>query len=113
MVGVKSIGAWNAIVHAKSDQELMFLQPSWRSAPASLFRRTARAALAGTIAWGLAVWWLGEGLGGILGSATSSPLTGAPGAAVLYALLVLLALAFWPVRRDSAAPVRDDGFLTG
>jgi hypothetical protein len=78
-----------------------------------LFRRTARAALAGTIAWGLAVWWLGEGLGGILGSATSSPLTGAPGAAVLYALLVLLALAFWPVRRDSAAPVRDDGFLTG
>ena len=29
-----------------------------------LFRRTARAALAGTIAWALAVWSLGEGLGG-------------------------------------------------
>ena len=58
-----------------------------------LFRRTARAALAGTIAWALAVWWLGEGLGGILSSATSSPLTGAPGAAFLYALLALL---IWP-----------------
>ena len=65
-----------------------------------LFRRTARAALAGTIAWALAVWWLGEGLGGILSSATSSPLTGAPGAAVLYALLALL---IWP-SASSAKP---------
>jgi hypothetical protein len=67
-----------------------------------LFRRTARAALAGTIAWALAVWWLGEGLGGILSSATSSPLTGAPGAALLYALLALL---IWP----SAPGARTDG----
>jgi hypothetical protein len=65
-----------------------------------LFRRTARAALAGTIAWALAVWWLGEGLGGILSSATSSPLTGAPGAAVLYALLALL---IWPTALGAPA----------
>ena len=70
-----------------------------------LFRRTARAALAGTIAWALAVWWLGEGLGGILSSATSSPLTGAPGAAFLYALLALL---IWP----SAPRARAGGELT-
>jgi hypothetical protein len=70
-----------------------------------LFRRTARAALAGTIAWALAVWWLGEGLGGILSSATSSPLAGAPGAAFLYALLALL---IWP----PAPSTRADGEIT-
>jgi hypothetical protein len=57
-----------------------------------LWRRTSRAALAGTIVWGLAVWWLGEGLGGIL-SGSASPVTGAPGAALLYAILAVLA---WP-----------------
>jgi hypothetical protein len=57
-----------------------------------LWRGTVRAALAGSIAWGLSVWWLGEGLGGIFtGSAT--PVTGAPGAAVLYVLISALA---WP-----------------
>lgn len=61
-----------------------------------LFRATARAALAGTVVWSLSVWWLGEGLGGIFTSA-GSPLTGAPGAAVLYALLAVLA---WPGGRD-------------
>ena len=61
-----------------------------------LFRATARAALAGTIVWALSVWWLGEGLGGIFTTA-ASPLTGAPGAAVLYALLAVLA---WPGGRE-------------
>jgi hypothetical protein len=52
------------------------------------------------------VWWLGEGLGGIF-TGLASPLTGGPGAAVLYALLAVLiwpaaiALAFWPGRRPS------------
>jgi hypothetical protein len=61
-----------------------------------LFRATARAALAGTIVWALSVWWLGEGLGGVFTTA-ASPLTGAPGAAVLYALLAVLA---WPGGRE-------------
>lgn len=64
-----------------------------------LWRPTVKAALAGTIAWGLAVWLLGEGLGGIL-TGSASPLTGAPGAAVLY---VLLAVVIWPRR----APLED------
>ena len=65
-----------------------------------LWRRTARAALAGTIAWSVLVWWLGEGLGGLL-TGTATPLTGAPGAAVLYAVLAVL---IWP-----APAVRQQG----
>jgi hypothetical protein len=61
-----------------------------------LFRATTRAALAGTVVWSLSVWWLGEGLGGVFTTA-ASPLTGAPGAAVLYALLAVL---LWPGGRD-------------
>ena len=62
-----------------------------------LWRRTARAALAGTIGWALAVWLLAEGAGGVLSGmrGMANPITGAPGAAVLYALLALL---IWPGR---------------
>ena len=59
-----------------------------------LWRPTVRAALAGTVVWGLGVWFLGEGAGGIL-TGSASPLTGAPGAALLYALLAVLV---WPAR---------------
>jgi hypothetical protein len=55
-------------------------------------RRTVRVALAASIAWSLAVWWLGEGLGGVLTPA-ASPVTGAPGAVIIYALLAVL---LWP-----------------
>jgi hypothetical protein len=65
-----------------------------------LFRPTARAALAGTIAWSLSVWWLGEGLGGIF-AGLASPLTGGPGAAVLYALLAVL---IWPAAPAAGQP---------
>lgn len=63
-----------------------------------LWRPTVRAALTGSIVWALLVWWLGEGLGGILTS-TASPITGAPGGAILYVLVAVLA---WPSRRPSA-----------
>jgi hypothetical protein len=53
-----------------------------------LFPRTARWALAASVAWALGVWYLGEGLGGLLGGGASL-LTGAPGAALLYAVLAL------------------------
>jgi hypothetical protein len=64
------------------------------------FRPTVRAALAASIAWAAGVWWFGEGLGGVL-SGTASPLNGAPGAVIIYALLAVL---LWPVDRDVAAP---------
>ncbi len=54
---------------------------------------------------GLAVWWVGEGMGMIL-SGTASPLTGAPGAALLYALVAVLA---WPRRSPTAARERVAG----
>lgn len=57
------------------------------------WRPTVKAGLAASIGWALAVWWLGEGLGGIL-TGTAGPVAGGPGAALLYALL---SLAVWPV----------------
>ena len=50
------------------------------------WRPTVRLALAASIAWSLAVWWLGEGLGGIL-AGTASPVNGAPGPVLFYAIL--------------------------
>ena len=52
-------------------------------------RRHARAALIASIAWALGVWFFGEGLGGIVAGANL--LSGAPGAALLYAVIALLA----------------------
>jgi len=43
---------------------------------------TVRIALASSVAWSMGVWWLGEGLGGVL-TGTASPLNGAPGAVIL------------------------------
>ena len=65
-----------------------------------VFRPTVRAALAASIAWSLGVWWLGEGLGGVLND-TASPFNGAPGAVIIYALLAVL---LWPSDRGMPAP---------
>jgi hypothetical protein len=62
-----------------------------------LVPRTARLALAASIAWALGVWYLGEGLSG-LASGRASLVTGAPGSALL---LAVLAAAAWP-RRDAS-----------
>lgn len=64
------------------------------------WRPTLRLALAASIAWSLAVWWLGEGFGGIA-AGTASPVNGAPGAVILYAIAAVL---LWPADRDPAAP---------
>jgi hypothetical protein len=56
------------------------------------WRPTVRVALAASIVWSVAVWWFGEGLGGVL-AGTASPVTGAPGAVILYALAAVL---LWP-----------------
>lgn len=55
---------------------------------------TVRLALAASMAWSVAVWWLGEGFGGVL-TGSLDPFGGAPGAVVLY---VLLAALVWPRR---------------
>src|SRR5271169_662929 len=80
--------ALNAIFAAI--QLLLGLGIAWRPA--------VKFALAGSVAWSLAVWWLGEGLGGVL-AGTASPVDGAPGAVLLYGLLAVL---LWPADRDPA-----------
>lgn len=57
-----------------------------------LSRRLTRVALGASLAWALSVWVVGEGLGGITTGATI--LSGAPGAALLYAVIAILA---WPI----------------
>jgi hypothetical protein len=64
------------------------------------WRPTVKLALAASIVWSLAVWWLGEGLGSVL-IGGASPVNGAPGAVIIYALLAVL---LWPVARDRSAP---------
>ena len=64
------------------------------------YRPTAKLGLAASIPWSIAVWWFGEGLGGVL-SGNPSPLAGAPGAVILYALLAML---LWPVDDEAPTP---------
>ena len=73
-------------------QVLLGLGIAWRPA--------VKFALAGSVVWSLAVWWLGEGLGGVL-AGTASLVNGAPGVVLLYALLAIL---LWPADRHPAAP---------
>jgi hypothetical protein len=57
-----------------------------------LYRRTARAALLLSVPWALGVWVVGEGFGGLFMGGTSL-IDGAPGAAILYAVV---AVVLWP-----------------
>jgi hypothetical protein len=57
-----------------------------------VWTRTRKAALALSIAWSLAVWWFGEGLGGIF-SGQATPFGGGPGGVLFYAVLAVL---LWP-----------------
>jgi hypothetical protein len=62
------------------------------------WRPSVRITLGASIAWSLAVWWFGEGLGGVLHGA-GTPIGGGPGAVLFYALLAVL---LWPT--DTAHP---------
>jgi hypothetical protein len=73
-------------------QLLLGLGIAWRPA--------VRPALAASIPWSVAVWWFGEGLGMVL-TGDINPVSGAPGAVILYALLAVL---LWPADRGGPAP---------
>ena len=64
------------------------------------WRPTVKIALGASVAWALAVWWLGEGLGLVL-TGDAGPVNGAPGAVIIYALLAVL---LWPARPGRPAP---------
>jgi hypothetical protein len=57
-----------------------------------LYRRTVKPALVLSFIWVLVVWWFGEAFG-MLFMTMAMPLTGAPGAVVLYALVGAM---IWP-----------------
>jgi len=63
------------------------------------WRPTVKLALGASVLWALGVWWVGEGLGGVL-AGNASPVDGAPGAVFLYALLAVL---LWPADRTPTA----------
>jgi hypothetical protein len=90
--------AWNAnlVQHHAVLLNTMFATIQLLLGLGIAFRPTVRVALAASIAWAAAVWWFGEGFGGVL-SGTASPLNGAPGAVILYALLAVL---LWPADRE-------------
>ncbi len=91
-VMLRHIGVYNAVF--ASIQLLIALGILWR--------RSVKPALAVSVVWALFVWWFGESLGGIL--IGSSPLTGVPGAVILYALIaILLWPADWPRRRQPSS----------
>lgn len=73
---------------------------------AILWRRSAKWGLFASALWALFVWVIGEGYGGIFGN-QASLLMGAPGAALLYALLAAAVLP-WPFREPRDA-VYDTG----
>ena len=74
-----------------------------------LWGRTASVARPVSIAWALAVWVVGEGVGGLFMPGVSG-LNGAPGAALLYALVALI---LWPRRAGEGPAVADAGLLGG
>jgi hypothetical protein len=57
-----------------------------------LYKRTTRPAIAVSFAWVLVVWWFGEAFG-MLFMNMAIPLTGAPGAVLLYGLIGAIV---WP-----------------
>lgn len=76
-------------------QLLLGLGIAWRPA--------LRPTLIASIIWSIGVWWIGEGLGGVL-NGSADPVNGAPGAVILYALLAVL---LWP----SSAEVAERPFV--
>ena len=77
-----------------------------------LFRKTVKPAIVAMAVWAFGVWWFGEGFGMLLTGA-ASPLTGAPGAVLLYPLIGLLV---WPTdseRSDVAAGIPSSAAASG
>ena len=59
---------------------------------ALLYRPTVKPGLAASFVWAVIVWWFGEAFG-MLFMNMANPLTGAPGAVILYAIVGLMV---WP-----------------
>jgi hypothetical protein len=89
--------AWSgtAIGHHAVLTDALFAVAQIAIAITIAWRPTLRIGLSASIAWAVGVWWVGEGLGGVL-NGTANPVNGAPGAVMIYALLAVL---LWPSDR--------------
>ncbi len=70
-------------------------------------RRWVKPALAISFAWSFVVWWFGEGLG-LIPHGLASPLTGAPGAVLLYAVVGVIV---WPTEDATDNSAAASGIL--
>lgn len=93
--------SWNAslVYHAPVLTNTVFALIQFLIAFGIVYPRTVRPALALSIVWAVAVWWFGEGAGGVF-LGTSTPLGGGPGGVLYYAVLAVL---LWP-REGSEEP---------
>jgi hypothetical protein len=73
-----------------------------------LSKRTVKPALILSFVWAPAVWWFGEGFGGLPSTTLPSPLMGAPGAVIIYAIIGLLV---WPTSKQEGRSPADRGPL--
>jgi len=89
--------AASVIAHSPAAADVIFGLIQLALGGGLLHRRSVRWALAASVGWALSVWYLGEGLGGLFGGGASL-LTGAPGSALMYAVV---ALTVWS-RRDGS-----------
>jgi hypothetical protein len=89
--------AASIIAHSPAAADVIFGLIQLALGAGLLHRRTVRWALVASVGWALSVWYLGEGLGGLFGGGASL-LTGAPGSALMYAVVAMIV---WP-RRDGS-----------
>ena len=73
-----------------------------------LSKKTVKPALVLSFLWAPLVWWFGEGFGGLTSTTLPSPLMGAPGAVILYAIVGLLV---WPTSMQEGRSPADGGPL--
>jgi hypothetical protein len=73
-----------------------------------LSRKAVKPALLVSFVWALIVWWFGEGFGGLTSNTLPSPLMGAPGAVILYAIIGLLV---YPTSKEEGRSPADTGPL--
>ena len=71
-------------------------------------RKTVKPALVASFGWALVVWWFGEGFGGLTSNTLPSPLMGAPGGVILYAVVGLLV---YPAGKREGCSPADTGPL--
>lgn len=85
---------WNAsnVYHDPVLADTAFALVQFLIAFGIVWTRSVKPALALSVAWSLAVWWFGEGLGGIARGA-ATPFGGGPGGVLFYAVLAVL---LWP-----------------